>query len=52
MDTTTARVAYALALRAVEIFNQDFGGYGLRNLLRNPDKLGSYTTELDKRLGL
>ena len=52
MDATTARSAYALALRAVEVFNQDFGGYGLRNLLRNPEKLGSYTVELDKRLGL
>jgi hypothetical protein len=52
LDTSSARVAYGLALRAVEIFNQDFGGFGLRNLLRNPDKLGGYTAELDKRLGL
>jgi hypothetical protein len=52
LDTSSARVAYSLALRAVEIFNQDFGAYGLRNLLRNPEKLPSYTAELDKRLGL
>ncbi len=52
LDTNSARVAYALALRAVEIFNQDFGGYGLRNLLRNPEKLAGYTVELDRRLGL
>jgi hypothetical protein len=45
-------MAYGVALRAVEIFNQDFGGYGLRNLLRNPDKLAGYAVELDKRLGL
>lgn len=52
LDTTTARMAYAIALRAVEIFNQDFGGYGLRNLLRNPEKLAGYTGEIDRRLGL
>lgn len=52
LDTTSARMAYAVALRAVEIFNQDFGGYGLRNLLRNPDKLAGYTSEIDRRLGL
>ena len=52
LDTTTARMAYAIALRAVEVFNQDFGGYGLRNLLRNPEKLAGYTGELDRRLGL
>jgi len=52
LDANTARMAYGVALRAVEIFNQDFGGYGLRNLLRNPDKLAGYAVELDKRLGL
>ncbi len=52
LDSSSARMAYGIALRAVEIFNQDFGGYGLRNLLRNPEKLASYTSELDRRLGL
>jgi hypothetical protein len=52
LDTSSARMAYGMALRAVEIFNQDFGGYGLRNLLRNPEKLAGYTTEIDRRLGL
>ena len=52
LDTSSARMAYGMALRAVEIFNQDFGGYGLRNLLRNPDKLPGYTAEIDRRLGL
>jgi len=51
LDTSSARLAYGVALRAVEIFNQDFGGYGLRNLLRNPEKLDSYAAQLDKRLG-
>ncbi|MEO8096888.1 MAG: hypothetical protein ABI811_04260 [Acidobacteriota bacterium] len=52
LDSSSARVAYSLALRAVEIFNQDFASYGLRNLLRNPDNLPQYTSEIDKRLGL
>ena len=52
LDTSSARMAYGVALRAVEILNQDFGGYGLRNLLRNPDKLAGYTAEIDRRLGL
>jgi hypothetical protein len=52
LDASSARMAYAVALRAVEIFNQDFSSYGLRNLLRNPEKLPSYTAEIDRRLGL
>lgn len=52
MDAGTARAAYGLALRAIEVFNQDFGAYGLRNLLRNPERLPGFTAELDKRLGL
>ena len=35
---------------AIELFQRDFSGYGLRNLLRNPEKLPLYTAELDKRL--
>jgi hypothetical protein len=50
MDSRTAGVAYAIALRAVEIFQQDMGGYGLRNLFRNPEKLPQITAELDRRL--
>lgn len=49
-DADQARVAYDVALYAVEIFNRDFGTYGLRNLLNNPAKLPYYTAELDKRL--
>jgi hypothetical protein len=52
MDSSSARGAYAIALRAIEIFNQDFASYGLRNLLRNPDKLPQITAELDRKLGL
>ncbi len=52
MDVVNARLAYNVALRAIEIFNQDFGAFGLRNLLKNPDKLPYYAAEIDKRLGL
>jgi hypothetical protein len=52
MDAVKARLAYNVALRAVEIFNQDFGAFGLRNLLKNPDKLPYYAAEIDKRMGL
>jgi hypothetical protein len=52
LSTANARVAYAVALRAVEIFQQDFSAYGLRNLLRNPEQLPKYAAEIDKRLGL
>ncbi|MEI9815014.1 MAG: hypothetical protein WDO18_21260 [Acidobacteriota bacterium] len=52
MDAGSARVAYNLALRAIEIFQQDFGAYGLRNLLKNPDKLPYYAGEIDRRFGL
>ena len=49
-DTTTATVAYAIGLRAVEIFQQGGGGYDLRNLMRHPDQLPRITAELDKKL--
>jgi hypothetical protein len=52
MDGETARAAYALALRAIEVFEQEFSAYGLRNLLRNPERLPQITAELDRRLGL
>src|SRR5262249_8057598 len=52
LDAEHARYAYALSLAAVELFYKDFGSDGLRNLLRNPDRLPVIAAELDKRLGL
>lgn len=52
LDTNHARVAYAMSLAAIEMFFQDYQGYGLGNLIRNPDRLAQITAELDKRLGL
>jgi hypothetical protein len=50
LDASSARLAYDLALSAVEIFRQD--STALRNLLRNPERLPQVTAELDRKLGL
>ena len=52
LDTAHAAVAYALSLAAVELLWQDSGDDGVRNLLRNPERLPQVTAELDRKLGL
>ncbi len=52
LDTEHAIAAYALSLAAVEMFYQNWAGYGIRNLVNNPQKLAAITADLDKRLGL
>lgn len=52
LDTLHAQLAYALALDAVEQFYANYAQMGIANLLRNPERLGSITADLDKRLGL
>jgi hypothetical protein len=52
MDADHAVLAYALSLAAVETFYQDYANYGIGNLLRNPERLGQITADLDRRLGL
>jgi hypothetical protein len=52
LDTAHATVAYALSLAAVELLWKDSGDDGVRNLLRNPDRLPQVTAELDQKLGL
>jgi len=52
MDAQHAAEAYALSLAAVELLWNDSGAAGVRNLLRNPDRLPQATAELDRRLGL
>jgi hypothetical protein len=52
LDTQSARVAYALALEAVDALYDNFGTDGVRNLMRNPERLPAISAELDKRLGL
>jgi hypothetical protein len=52
LDATHAAEAYALSLAAVELLWKDSGDDGVRNLLRNPERLPQVTAELDRRLGL
>ncbi|MEP7355073.1 MAG: hypothetical protein ABI824_17735, partial [Acidobacteriota bacterium] len=52
LDTASAQIAYALALRAVEIFEQDFSAVGLRNLLKSPERIPQIAADIDKRLGI
>jgi hypothetical protein len=47
-DTEQAVIAYAMALNAVELFYKD--GYGIQNLLRNPQRLPEITADLDRKL--
>ena len=49
-DVKQAAIAYATSLVAVDLVYSDFGYYGIRNVLRNPDILKKLTVELDKRL--
>jgi hypothetical protein len=52
LDAEHARLAYSLSLAAVELLWQDSGEAGLRELLRNPDRLPQVTADLDRKLGL
>jgi len=51
LSTEQAGIAYAMALDAVEIFSKDYSAFGLRNLMRNPDRLPEITADLDRKLG-
>ena len=52
LDAQHARVAYSLALEAVDALYDTFGSDGVRNIIRNPERLAAISAELDKRLGL
>lgn len=52
LDAEHAALAYELSLAAVELLWQDSGDDGVRNLLRNPDRLTQVTADLDRKLGL
>jgi len=52
LNAQSARVAYTLALEAVDALYDNFGTDGVRNLMRNPERLPAISAELDKRLGL
>ena len=50
MSPTHAAVAYTTALYAVDLYYQNYGGLGVRNLLRNPQMLPQIADDLDKKL--
>jgi hypothetical protein len=50
LDTRNATVAYALALDAVELLYENYHSDGVRNLMRNPERLPAITADLEKRL--
>ena len=52
LDAEHAAISYALSLAAVELLWKDAGEEGVRNLLRNPERLPQVTAELDRKLGL
>jgi hypothetical protein len=52
LNAQSARLAYALALEAVDALYDNFGTDGVRNLMRNPERITAVSAELDKRLGL
>lgn len=52
LDSQHAAAAYALSLSAVELLYENYGSDGVRNLLKNPDRVPAVTADLDKRLGL
>jgi len=52
LDARQAGLAYALALRAMELFEQDMSAIGYRNLMKSPERLPQITAELDRLLGL
>lgn len=52
LDAEHAEISYILSLAAVELLWKDSGEDGVRNLLRNPERLPQVTAELDRKLGL
>jgi tetratricopeptide (TPR) repeat protein len=43
--------AYSLALSAADALFENYANYGLRNVLRNPERLPGITADLDQKLG-
>ncbi len=52
MSAQHARIAYWVALAAVDLLFSGNGGLGLKNVLANPEQLAGITAELDRKLGL
>ncbi len=52
LSTENARLAYDLALEAVNSLYENYSAYGIRNILNNPSSFNQITADLDKKLGL
>lgn len=52
LSAQNARAAYGLALAAVDALYDNYAGYGIRNVLANPETLPRVTADLDAKLGL
>ena len=50
LDSQQAALAYGMSLLAVDLFYQHHSGFGMRNLLNNPDQLPRFTESLDKHI--
>lgn len=51
MSPAQARLAYNISLASADALVDLYPNEGLRNILRNPDRLDQVTAELDKKLG-
>jgi tetratricopeptide (TPR) repeat protein len=52
LSMDNARLAYDVALAAVDSLYENYAAYGIRNILNNPSSLDQITADLDKKLGL
>lgn len=52
LTSTQAALAYALSLRAADLFFETYRNYGIRNVLNDSGKFGKVAGELDQKLGL
>ena len=50
LDARNASIAYALALMAADALYDNYHSDGVRNLMRNPERLPAITADLEKRL--
>jgi tetratricopeptide (TPR) repeat protein len=52
LSVDNARLAYDIALAALDSLYENYSAYGIRNILNNPSALDQITSDLDKKLGL
>lgn len=50
LSTENAHLAYNLALAAADLLYEHYSGYGIRNIVNNPQSLPQITADLNKKL--